>query len=65
MIDLKPLRNKYGRRNNRLQAGPVHVPQLAKVYGVDQRSIQRDLRELVAAGFSVERGDLKGWWRTK
>ena len=33
-----------------LQEGPVHVGHLARRFGVDTRSIQRDLSELRAAG---------------
>ena len=73
----KAVRAKYGRRGNRkklarclnivrrMQTSTVYVPALAKAYGVDQRSIQRDIRDLVAAGFEIVPGDVKGWWRNK
>lgn len=48
----------------RLQDGPsVSVRTLARVYSVDDRSIQRDLKVLQAVGYKLEIAGKTGWYK--
>jgi predicted DNA-binding transcriptional regulator YafY len=45
----------------RLRTGPAYVWTLARVFGVDRRSIQRDLRVLADAGVKLEMDADQRW----
>ena len=48
----------------RLQDGPaVSVRTLARIWSVDDRSIQRDLKVLQAVGYNLEIAGKPGWYK--